>query len=564
MFQGTWLPLDNKERACKTQAKAIDLEITHLCPGLGRKRWNCNMLWKTIDNKLWLNSMRNKWTAFASSLTAEGIVSSLLVEVKEHHLHACDECKWMPHELSMKTLRSDKHLSISASSNELVTCDTGKSSLSRVSVRTKIIWIARQRGMQMHPNATNMIMQRNGHARFQMKLGIMVCIFFWFSCSLLTLLITLLQVRQWRNNSFALKQKKSFASLNVSFQNACSTAVIVPTLFANLQKEPQTRQSTQTEKKHCPEDTLELGCCSQGVRTRHAKQVQGRRNGHSLLHEQVLWQLALWRKTALVPRGTRRTGAARKTGNEKEGRAVTTATVPEASAVAKPAMMFNGMNSWSFLFSCESHWLPFHRHFRSCTDEKTHSLQGSSGVICRKSLASRGHCEIACSLSQKAFLSKWKIGLISDDAKTCNHNGLQKSTEDTNAFPLSVCLGFIAKNLTAICSPLDQSTVENTKKETRTRCKKETCNGDCKTGPAFEVTRNKVVETTVQSFEQINNDNASNPCMRRAFDHCGLNPHLDNTDAFEKHLATLTENETHRRLMDKNHDRNVNGLTDTP
>ena len=87
---------------------------------------------------------------------------------------------------------------------------------------------------------------------------------------------------------------------------------------------------------------------------------------------------------------------------------------------------------------------------------------------------------------------------------------------------------------------------------------------DCQIGSAFKISRDKVIEIITDSFKQINDDNDSDPFIRRAFDYCGLNPYLNNTDAFEKHLTALTQNNICKRLMDKNYDRNMSGLINTP
>ena len=162
------------------------------------------------------------------------------------------------------------------------------------------------------------------------------------------------------------------------------------------------------------------------------------------------------------------------------------------------------------------------------------------------------------------FRDKDKLGLILDEAKMHNCESLNKYVEDTNKYPPTITLGFIAKNLTAVHSPPDQSTIKILKKEIRTKYEKEMHANDFQIGSTFRISRDKVIEITTDSFKQINDDNDSDPFIRRAFDYCGLNPHLNNTDAFEKHLTTLTQNNIYKRLMDKNYDRNMSGLIDTP
>ena len=123
---------------------------------------------------------------------------------------------------------------------------------------------------------------------------------------------------------------------------------------------------------------------------------------------------------------------------------------------------------------------------------------------------------------------------------------------------------FIAKNLTDFYSIPDQSTIKILKKEMRTKYEKEIRTNDFQIGYAFKISRDKVIEIITDSFKQINDDNDSDPFIRRAFDCCGLNLYLNNTDAFQKHLTTLTQNNICKRLMDKNYYRNLSGLINTP
>lgn len=86
---------------------------------------------------------------------------------------------------------------------------------------------------------------------------------------------------------------------------------------------------------------------------------------------------------------------------------------------------------------------------------------------------------------------------------------------------------------------------------------------DFQIGFAFKISRNKVIEIITDSFKQINDNNISDPFIRRAFDYCGLNPYLNNEDAFEKHQTALTQNNICKRLMAKNCNRNMSELIDT-
>ena len=162
------------------------------------------------------------------------------------------------------------------------------------------------------------------------------------------------------------------------------------------------------------------------------------------------------------------------------------------------------------------------------------------------------------------FRNKDRIGLMLDEAKMHNCEGLQKHVEGTNTFPPSITLGFIAKNLTAVYSSPDQSTIKILKKEIRTKYEREMHANDCPIGSTLRISRDEVIEIITDSFKKINDDNDSDPFIRRAFDYCGLNPYSNDADAFEKHLDSLTQNNVYKRLMDKNYDRNMSGMIDAP
>ena len=54
-------------------------------------------------------------------------------------------------------------------------------------------------------------------------------------------------------------------------------------------------------------------------------------------------------------------------------------------------------------------------------------------------------------------------------------------------------------------------------------------------------------------------NNLTNPCIRKSFDTCGVNPWATNAKDFEKHLNGLNGNAIYKALCDKNHKRNVDG-----
>ena len=67
------------------------------------------------------------------------------------------------------------------------------------------------------------------------------------------------------------------------------------------------------------------------------------------------------------------------------------------------------------------------------------------------------------------FRNEDRIGLMLDEAKTHNCEVLQKCIEDASMHPPSITLGFVAKNLTAVCSPPDQSATKALKKENQNK-----------------------------------------------------------------------------------------------
>ena len=66
-----------------------------------------------------------------------------------------------------------------------------------------------------------------------------------------------------------------------------------------------------------------------------------------------------------------------------------------------------------------------------------------------------------------------------------------------------------------------------------------------------EVTRAEVVSIVTSSFEDKNEINKRNLCIRYNFNICSLNLYCEDMDMFERHLGSLSENKKYKVLTDK-------------
>ena len=69
-------------------------------------------------------------------------------------------------------------------------------------------------------------------------------------------------------------------------------------------------------------------------------------------------------------------------------------------------------------------------------------------------------------------------------------------------------------------------------------------------GEHIGISREKLTDFILESYDKINDENLSNPYIRRAFDLCGLNPYSTIEKTFIQHLDQLSMTSAYKALID--------------
>ena len=72
-------------------------------------------------------------------------------------------------------------------------------------------------------------------------------------------------------------------------------------------------------------------------------------------------------------------------------------------------------------------------------------------------------------------------------------------------------------------------------------------------GEHIGISQEKLTDFILESYDKINDENLSNPYIRRAFDLCGLNPYADDSTiekTFIQHLDQLSMTSAYKALID--------------
>ena len=66
-----------------------------------------------------------------------------------------------------------------------------------------------------------------------------------------------------------------------------------------------------------------------------------------------------------------------------------------------------------------------------------------------------------------------------------------------------------------------------------------------------------VARIVLDAIKHVNIDNIESRCVQKSFDTCGVNPWCSNLEAFEDHLASLSENKIYKVHLDNNNKNDI-------
>ena len=72
-----------------------------------------------------------------------------------------------------------------------------------------------------------------------------------------------------------------------------------------------------------------------------------------------------------------------------------------------------------------------------------------------------------------------------------------------------------------------------------------------------KLSREYVVRIVLDAIKYANIDNIESRCIHKSFDTCGVNHWCSNLEAFEDHLARLSDNKNYKALLDNNNNNDI-------
>ena len=149
-----------------------------------------------------------------------------------------------------------------------------------------------------------------------------------------------------------------------------------------------------------------------------------------------------------------------------------------------------------------------------------------------------------------------KIGVIVDKASMHMSQDVLDWIKSSNRTEKSaIKCDFIEAGMTSVYQPPDvvvNKPLKHALKKAYGNYRNEIAT-DFEPGKRIEISRERLTNLILESYAKINDENLSNPYIRRAFDLCGLNPYSDKTTiekTFIAYLDNLSLTSAYKALID--------------
>ena len=143
-----------------------------------------------------------------------------------------------------------------------------------------------------------------------------------------------------------------------------------------------------------------------------------------------------------------------------------------------------------------------------------------------------------------------KVGIAYDKAPSHTDSLLQWIEEENSIDPngIKIIIDYADECLTSIYQPCDVVINSKLKKTIRSKYSSHMCRKNRVAGEKVKITREELVQFVEEAYEEINQQQKMDNCIKRSFELCGLNPYALDDSVFERHLASLSENSVYAAL----------------